>query len=195
MHKSKFVSIISRNLLWCILRNIVLILFLRYPENIVKFFQHIVTYPWACCYSAYYGLFSTQFPILPFKPIGKISFSLYTLWTCMGNGGVTALILNLGQVGVEWSVPHSTCFNSAESVLITYRRIGRWAPNVVQTLRDEKYLLLLEGIELKFHACLICILVTMLTMLFLFLLRRCSFWTVKRVFLHVPWIFFLTFLC
>lgn len=44
MHKSKFVSIISRNLLGCILRNVVLILFLQYPEIIVKFFQHIVTF-------------------------------------------------------------------------------------------------------------------------------------------------------
>jgi len=71
MHKSKFVSIISRNLLCCILRNVVLILFLQYPENTVKFFQHIVTYSWACCCSECYSLFSTQFPILPFKPIGK----------------------------------------------------------------------------------------------------------------------------
>ena len=79
MHRSKFVSIISRNLLCCILRNVVLILFLQYPESTVKFFQHTVTYSWTCRYSECYGLFSMQFPILPLKPIGKISFSHYTL--------------------------------------------------------------------------------------------------------------------
>lgn len=71
MHKSKFVSIISRNLLCCILRNVVLIVFLQYPESIVKLFQHIVTYSWASCYSECYSLFSMQCPILPVKPIGK----------------------------------------------------------------------------------------------------------------------------
>ena len=93
----------------------------------MNFFQHIVTYSWACCYSECYSLFSTQFPMLPFKPIGKDKLlpmhtvNMYGEWHSY---------LTLAQVGVECSVSHSTGFNPGESVCVAYQRIASWPPNI-----------------------------------------------------------------